>query len=72
MIWLQWVLCYLSDRDLLSFFKSLQLTPHGMIFIKENVAVTDLPVFDEADSSMARSREHFEELIVQSGLEIVS
>jgi hypothetical protein len=47
----------------LSFFKNLKLTENGMIFIKENVAITDLPVFDDSDSSMARSREHFEELI---------
>ena len=43
-----------------------------MIFMKENVANTDLPVFDEADSSMVRSRRHFEELIEEGGFGILS
>jgi protein N-terminal methyltransferase len=73
-IWLQWVLCYLTDQDLIKFFKKSKdhLSPTGMIFIKENVANDMLPVFDETDSSMVRSREHFEELIKESGLQIVS
>jgi hypothetical protein len=50
----------------------MKVNPDGMIFIKENVALHELPVFDESDSSMVRSRIHFEELIEEAGLKIIS
>ena len=45
---------------------------HSMIFIKENVADGELPVFDESDNSMARPRKAFEELFAEAGFQIVS
>jgi len=54
------------------FFKRMKVNPNGMIFIKENVALHDLPVFDDSDSSMVRSRAHFKELIEEAGLKIIS
>jgi hypothetical protein len=50
----------------------MKVNPNGMIFIKENVGLHDLPVFDDSDSSMVRSRTHFEELIEEAGLKIIS
>jgi hypothetical protein len=50
----------------------MKVNPDGMIFIKENVALHELPVFDDSDSSMVRSRIHFEELIEVAGLKIIS
>jgi AdoMet dependent proline di-methyltransferase len=41
-----------------------------MIFIKENISEGQ-PIYDESDSSVARSRFHFEELFEKAGLEIV-
>jgi hypothetical protein len=75
-IWVQWVLCYLTDLDLVKFLKdskeNLVSQEHSIIFIKENVADGELPVFDESDNSMARSRKAFEELFTEAGFEIVS
>ena len=42
-----------------------------MIFIKENVS-DDLPVLDDSDNSVVRSRKAFERLYKEAGLEIVS
>ncbi len=50
----------------------MKLNSNGMVFIKENVALSDLPVFDDSDSSMVRSRGQFEDLMGEAGLEIVS
>jgi protein N-terminal methyltransferase len=54
------------------FFKRMKVNQNGMVFIKENVALHDLPVFDDSDSSMVRSRSHFEELFEEAGLKIIS
>lgn len=42
-----------------------------MIFIKENNS-DDKPVFDDVDNSVCRSRNAFEKLIADAGLEVVS
>ena len=54
------------------FFKRMKVNPNGMVFIKENVALHDLPAFDDSDSSMVRSRTQFEELFEEAGLKIIS
>ena len=68
------MLCYLTDEDLITFLKnSIQnLENNGMIFIKENVSDEDLPVFDESDNSMVRSKKAFEEIFAEAGLKIIS
>lgn len=57
----------------MTFFKKCKthLSDEGLIFIKENVS-EGIPVYDEADNSVARSREHFEKKFKESGLERVS
>ncbi len=42
-----------------------------MIFIKENVTDGELPVFDESDNSMVRSKKAFEELFQAAGFDVV-
>ena len=52
------MLCYLTDEDLIKFLRSSiqNLETNAMIFIKENVSDEELPVFDESDNSMVRSK----------------
>jgi protein N-terminal methyltransferase len=65
-VWVQWVLCYLTDEDMVRFLKeakeNLVSQEHSMIFLKENVTDGELPVFDESDNSMVRSRQAFEDI----------
>ena len=40
--------------------------------VKENVTDLEVPVFDESDNSMVRSKKAFEDLFLAAGFEIVS
>lgn len=73
-IWCQWVLGHLTDTDLVDFFKRCRtgLTPEGIIIIKENVAPSDTRDFDADDSSYTRPKELLVDLILKSGLTIVT
>ena len=73
-IWLQWVLCYLTDQDLLDFLlkckENLNDPAHSMIFVKENVSSGGFNV-DKDDNSVMRSDAHFEEIFELAGLEVL-
>jgi len=43
----------------------------GLIFIKENTSSSAYDIFDEEDSSVTRSDEHFRQIFEKAGLEIV-
>jgi hypothetical protein len=71
-IWIQWVLGYLKDTDLVDFFKrcKLALKSNGIIILKENVAIGE-PEWDEVDSSWTRSRQAYLNLIHKAGMHVV-
>ena len=75
-IWIQWVIIYLTDVDLISFLKrcSDSLNPNGVIIIKENVLGKKNEhrefLLDEEDSSLTRSKPYMKWIFEQSKLEI--
>ena len=76
-IWVQWVIIYLTDVDLIEFLKrcAVGLKPStGFIVIKENVLQTKYNstefILDEEDSSLTRSRPYMNWIFEQAGLEI--
>lgn len=73
-IWCQWVLSHLRDADLVSALKRLKSVLNGdgtgMIFVKENLA-KQVDEFDDADSSVTRTRESFLKVFSLAGLSIV-
>ena len=65
-IWLQWFLMYVNDKDLLNFLVKARKTglkairhsstmKTGLIFIKENVSVSESPVYSKEDCSKTRT-----------------
>ncbi|XP_026753725.2 N-terminal Xaa-Pro-Lys N-methyltransferase 1-A [Galleria mellonella] len=60
-IWNQWVLGYLTDKDLISFLQLCRnaLSENGVIVIKENVTSSGKLEKDETDSSVTRSLKQF-------------
>ncbi|KAM3138475.1 Alpha N-terminal protein methyltransferase 1B [Paramecium bursaria] len=72
-IWIQWVSIYLQDDDFINLLKRLQMKNRGLIFLKENVLFDDIQTkqIDLQDFQITRSRQHYRELIKQSGLRII-
>lgn len=73
LIWSQWVLGHLTDRDLVAFFRRLQqgLQPGAYFCMKENVTATKTVVKDEEDSSVTRPLEFYERFLKEAGFRIV-
>ncbi|XP_055357945.1 N-terminal Xaa-Pro-Lys N-methyltransferase 1-B-like [Paramacrobiotus metropolitanus] len=73
-IWCQWALSHLRDDDLVAALKRLRQvlnrTGHGIIFVKENMAKQE-DEFDEADSSVTRTRESFLKIFSRAGLTVI-
>lgn len=69
-VWIQWVLCYLTDEDLVVFLRRCR-EACPTIYVKENVSA-DEPTEDEADCSVARTREAFERIFSEAGLTVVA
>lgn len=71
-IWIQWVLLYLLDVDLVTFLKRCKaaLQPNGVIIIKENVT-RDGYYVDNADCSITRSVMHFKSVFATAGLKLL-
>jgi protein N-terminal methyltransferase len=71
-IWMQWVLGYLKDSDLVDFFKRCKkaLKPNGICVLKENItkAATE---FDDTDSSYTRTRSDYLNLIHKADMNIL-
>ncbi|MCJ1367326.1 Alpha N-terminal protein methyltransferase 1 [Acarospora aff. strigata] len=75
MIWNQWCLGHLTDRQMIDYLKRSKeaLTSNGWIVIKENLS-TDrggADIFDEVDSSVTRTDSKFQQLYRQAGVKIV-
>uniref|UniRef100_A0A2P2I9H1 Alpha N-terminal protein methyltransferase 1 n=1 Tax=Hirondellea gigas TaxID=1518452 RepID=A0A2P2I9H1_9CRUS len=78
-IWVQWVIIYLPDADLVAFFRRMgrALKPNGMLVVKDNFTSGELNdpnsiIFDEQDSSVTRPMEYIVELATKkAGLQLL-
>ena len=72
-VWIQWVLCYLTDEDIVKFLQRCKasLIEGGVIILKENTVENEMFVLDVEDASVARSLEYWLDLISQAGLQVV-
>ncbi|XP_052510133.1 N-terminal Xaa-Pro-Lys N-methyltransferase 2 [Budorcas taxicolor] len=71
-IWIQWVIGYLTDKDLLAFLSRCRdgLKENGIIILKDNVAREGC-IFDLSDSSVTRDMDILQTLIRKSGLVVL-
>jgi len=71
-IWIQWVLCYLTDEDCVSFLKRCGegLVPGGIIVLKENTCNGEAFVLDNHDASVTRSVPYLLILADRAGLRV--
>ncbi|XP_046859295.1 N-terminal Xaa-Pro-Lys N-methyltransferase 1-like [Xenia sp. Carnegie-2017] len=72
LIWIQWVLLYLTDDDLVEFLLKCQnaLLPNGLICLKENILLKR-SLTDKEDSSITRTDKRLKKLITKAGLTVV-
>lgn len=72
-IWVQWVLCYLTDSDIVSFLNRCgkSLTEAGIIVLKENTCQDETFVVDNDDASVTRSLPYWLKLVEEAGLSVV-
>jgi protein N-terminal methyltransferase len=72
-IWNQWCCLYLTDDDLVEYFKRCKaaLRPRGLICAKENVVIDGAHVFDYDDNSITRTDKQYKDIFARAGLEIV-
>lgn len=80
-IWCQWCLGHLNDRDLVAFFRRSHdalrgKAGKGLIVVKENICQdredgTGESIFDEQDSSLTRSDLAWKDIFKQAGLKLV-
>ncbi|KCV70613.1 hypothetical protein H696_02970 [Fonticula alba] len=74
-IWMQWVIGYLTDEDMVRFLLTCRriLTrdgPGGMVFLKDNVG-TQEHIYDESDASITRTDAHIRRLFQKAGYILV-
>ncbi|KAF9218169.1 hypothetical protein BS17DRAFT_296854 [Gyrodon lividus] len=77
-VWCQWCLGHLNDRDLVTFLKrskvALRGDPKSLIMVKENICSEEQEpriLFDELDSSWMRSDLAFKKIFEDAGLKLV-
>ncbi|EST07766.1 Protein of unknown function DUF858, methyltransferase-like protein [Kalmanozyma brasiliensis GHG001] len=78
LVWAQWCLQHLSDRDLIAFLQRSKaaLKQGGIIGVKENVCSEEADGnervwYDDEDHSITRSTKAYERVFKEAGLEIV-
>lgn len=73
LIWVQWVFCYLTDTDAVSFLRRCgeALVQGGVICLKENACSDTDFVLDSDDASVTRSVPYLLHLAKQAGLKVV-
>lgn len=75
LIWNQWCLGHLTDRQLVGYLQRCRegVTGTGWVFVKENMSTDGegRDVFDEVDSSVTRTDGKFRDLFRQAGLRVV-
>jgi protein N-terminal methyltransferase len=71
-IWVQWVLLYLTDTDLIEFLRRCKtaLSENGVIVVKENCTDKGF-VLDVSDCSITRSVDHLRLIFHAAGLTLV-
>lgn len=69
-IWIQWVLVYLTDTDIIKFLRRCgeALTQNGVICLKENTCDVELFVLDRDDASLTRAVPFLLKLVEAAGL----
>jgi len=72
-VWIQWVVAYLTDFDLVSFFIRMgaSLRLGGIIILKDNTCTHEAFVLDKDDSSLTRSLPYLLVLAEIAGLRVV-
>ncbi|KAJ3599664.1 hypothetical protein NHX12_033620 [Muraenolepis orangiensis] len=72
-VWIQWVACHLTDKDLMNFLMRCKksLRPGGVIVLKDNMARQGCKL-DPVDSSIIRHLDIMRGIIFKAGLEIVA
>lgn len=72
-IWIQWVLCYLTDEDVVAFLQRCGqgLVDGGVVVLKENTCEGEDFVLDLDDASVTRSVPYWKQLASRAGLEVV-
>ena len=72
-VWVQWVLIYLTDDDLTAFLRRCAdaLAPGGWLVIKESVSRESNGFYvDRSDASITRTDAHFRRLFAAAGLRV--
>lgn len=71
-LWIQWVLCYLTDEDIVKFLQRCgeSLVDGGIIVMKENTCADVAFVLDVDDASATRSIPYWLDLIFKAGLKV--
>ncbi|XP_029939797.1 N-terminal Xaa-Pro-Lys N-methyltransferase 2 [Salarias fasciatus] len=71
-VWIQWVACHLTDKDLMNFLRRCRksLRPDGVIILKDNMARQGAKL-DVSDSSISRHLDIMRAIIAAAGLEIL-
>ncbi|XP_034387362.1 alpha N-terminal protein methyltransferase 1B [Cyclopterus lumpus] len=72
-IWMQWVACHLTDKDLMNFLMRCKksLRPNGVIIIKDNMARQGCKL-DPIDSSISRHLDIMKCIISKAGLQVLA
>jgi len=72
-VWIQWVVAYLTDYDLVNFFIRMgaSLRLGGIIILKDNTCTHEAFVLDKDDSSLTRSLPYLLVLAEIAGLRVV-
>ncbi|KAA8577594.1 hypothetical protein FQN60_000003 [Etheostoma spectabile] len=72
-VWMQWVACHLTDKDLMNFLMRCKksLRPNGVIIMKDNMARQGCKL-DPIDSSISRHLDIMKCIIAKAGLEVLA
>jgi protein N-terminal methyltransferase len=72
-IWVQWVFCYLTDNDAITFLQRCgeALVDGGVVCLKENTCKDTDFVLDRDDASLTRSVPYLLNLAERAGLRVV-
>ncbi|XP_050543784.1 N-terminal Xaa-Pro-Lys N-methyltransferase 1 [Daktulosphaira vitifoliae] len=73
-IWIQWVLGYITNEDLIKFLKKccMLLNKNGVIVIKENISSSEEGDVDAIDSSVTRSIDSFCNIYQEANLKCIT
>ncbi|KAJ5079713.1 hypothetical protein M0811_04023 [Anaeramoeba ignava] len=74
LIWIQWVLVYFKDEDLVNLLEKCQsgLKENGLIIIKDETSFDDQFLYFEEDNYLVRSSKHYKAIFQKVGLEVLN